>query len=553
MKYLIGLKKSQSLLLVIFPMLYMVIGAYFRTLLGDLSLRSIDPDYVYFSNGLGVALGSFDTGNIFHPGSPLQYFIAIIFRIVYFLRSPGIPFIEDIFINPDLYLSTVSISITGLITLSLFVAGIVVFRITNSILYGVLIQTTTFLPIIWYDLIGRVTPEVFQALPVILLSLLIIRYYWENKQSYSVKDTFYFALVVAFGLSAKVTFLPLVIIPLFIIDTWKNKALFFVFTLFIFLLISVSVLLKLEYFWNWIKNIFIHSGDYGGGESNIIDFGLLKSNFLYFVNLENWYFKVVLLSFLTLLSYLIIQRKKADRRIVIYSSALILTITFHLVLVCKHFAHRNFIPSLLLLPLVVFFTFEILKKTGNNKLYNLIVQLVLIAFLLITVKNQFNWLPIKSNAMGTEYGARKETFYFASTLDKNSIKIIASQSYGSPFKEYAIMYSTVWSERNLQEKYKSVLNGIYPGNYQFFTFDSTMKYWGDKFDVQKIIESGKKVYLYVDRNDEEVYSRTINKLIEENGASFEVERELIFLNDKTAEIIYSLQFKESVAKENPEI
>jgi hypothetical protein len=80
-----------------------------------------------------------------------------------------------------------------------------------------------------------------------------------------------------------------------------------------------------------------------------------------------------------------------------------------------------------------------------------------------------------------------------------------------------------------------------------------MKYWGDKFDVQKIIESGKKVYLYVDRNDEEVYSRTINKLIEENGASFEVERELIFLNDKTAEIIYSLQFKESVAKENPEI
>ena len=73
----------------------MVVGAYFRTLLGDLSILSIDPDYVYFSNGLGVALGSFDTGNVFHPGSPLQYFVAIIFRIVYFLRSPEISFIED--------------------------------------------------------------------------------------------------------------------------------------------------------------------------------------------------------------------------------------------------------------------------------------------------------------------------------------------------------------------------------------------------------------------------------------------------------------------------
>src|SRR5690606_37516057 len=125
----------------------------------------------------------------------------------------------------------------------------------------------------------------------------------------------------------------------------------------------------------------IHSGDYGVGESNIVDFDSLKSNFLYFVNLENWYFIVVLLSFFTLLSYLIIQRKQVDRRIVIYSSAVVLAITFHLILVCKHFAHRNFIPSLLLLPLVVFFTIEILQKLGNNRLYNLLVKLVLIAFL----------------------------------------------------------------------------------------------------------------------------------------------------------------------------
>lgn len=547
MKYLVELKKSKKLLLFIFPIFYLIIGAYFRTLLGDLSLRSIDPDYVYFSNGLGVALGSFNTGNIFHPGSPLQYLIAVIFRITYLLRSPGISFLEDIFINPDLYLSTVNVSITGLITLFLFISGILVFRITNSILYGVLIQTTTFLPIIWYDLIGRITPEVFQAFPVILLSLIIIKYYWENKQIYSYNNIFCLAMIFAFGLSTKVTFIPLVIIPLFIIDKWKKKVLFLSLTFLLFLLISISVLLKIEYFWNWIKNIFIHSGDYGAGESNIIDFELLKSNFNYFVNLENWYFKIVLLSFFALLAYLLTQRKKADKRLVIYSSATILSIAIHLILVCKHFAHRNFIPSLLILPLVVFFTIEILRKFGNNKIYNGIVQIILIAFLLITIENQFKWLPVKSNALGTEYGARKETFYIASTLDKNSIKIIASQSYGSPFKEYAIMYSTVWSERHLQEKYKSILNEIYPGSYQFFTFDSTMKYWGDKFNAKKIIESGKKVYLYLDRNDEEIYSRTINKLIEENGAPFEVEREMFYLNDKTTEIIYRLNLQPQTA------
>lgn len=553
MKILAEVKKSQTLLLFILPIFNLITGAYFRTLLGDLSLRSIDPDYVYFSNGLGVALGSFDTGNIFHPGSPLQYFIAIIFKITYILRSPGTSFLEDVFSNPDLYLSTVSFCLVGIITLILYFSGVWVFKKTESVLYGILIQTTTFLPIIWYDLVGRVTPEVFQAVPAILLNLLIIKLYLENNHSFSYKDIFFLALIIAFGLSAKLTFLPMVIIPMFIIDTWKKKVVFLIITLLLFLFVSLSVLFKIEYFWNWIKNIFIHSGNYGEGKTNIIDLEIFKANFISFVNLESWFFKIILLSFFTLILYIIAFRKKAEKKIILYFSSVIFAVVIHLVIVCKHFAHRNYIPSLLILPLVVFFAIETIKKGHARKLNLFFTNFLLIVFLILTVRNQFIWLPIKSNAMGTEYSARKETFYFSSTLDKNSIKIIASQSYGSPFKEYAIMYSTVWSERKLQEKYKGILNGIYPGNYQFFTFDGTMKYWGEKFSVKRITESGKKVYLYLDRNDEEVYSRTINKLIEENGTPFEVEREMIFFNDKTSEIIYRLIFSESVTSESPAV
>ena|SRR5690554_5443247 len=69
-------KNIKILFLYLFPLYCIFTGAFFRTLLGDLSLRTIDPDYVYFSNGLDITLGSFDTGNIFHPGAPLQYFTA---------------------------------------------------------------------------------------------------------------------------------------------------------------------------------------------------------------------------------------------------------------------------------------------------------------------------------------------------------------------------------------------------------------------------------------------------------------------------------------------
>lgn len=540
-----SVNRKQFLLLFLFPAFYLSTGAYFRTLLGDLSLRSIDPDYVYFSNGLGIAIGSFDTGNIFHPGSPLQYFVAIIFRLTYLLRSPGVPFLEDIFTHPDLYMSVVSFSITGVTALTLYSSGLFIFKLTKSILYGLLIQTTVFLPIIWYDLIGRVTPEVFLAFPALALILMVIKYYWENKTVESYNSILLFALIIAFGLSTKVTFLPLIIIPFLLIKGWKKKVLFLTTTVVLFLIISISVLFKIEVFWNWIKNIFLHSGDYGAGESNIIDFSSFKSNFLYFTHLEGWYFKIVVLSFIILLAYLSIFRKNGDKKLVIYSLSIFSTIVFQLIIVCKHFAHRNFIPSLLLLPLVVFFTIETIKKGKDKKLSLWFANFLLFAFLLLTVKNQFEWLPVKSNAMGTEIQARIQTRNYTSTLDENSIKIIVSQSYGSPFPEYAVMYSTAWTKMRLRDKYKNVLKDIYPKTYQFFTYDNYFKYWGEKFDTNKITDSGIKVYLYLDHKDDKLLEKTLDKLHEVSGTEFKVKSELLFHNTVTNEAIYQLDFTTS--------
>ena len=83
---------------------------------------------------------------------------------------------------------------------------------------------------------------------------------------------------------------------------------------------------------------------------------------------------------------------------------------------------------------------------------------------------------------------------------------------------------------------------MYPGFYSYFTWSDEMKYWGEKFNLQSIADSGKPVYLYLERNDESLYDRTINKLQEENEAPFVAERETIFLNDKTGEIIFRLSF-----------
>ena len=102
------------------------------------------------------------------------------------------------------------------------------------------------------------------------------------------------------------------------------------------------------------------------------------------------------------------------------------------------------------------------------------------------------------------------------------------------------MYSTVWASHKKQEEYKPILARLYPDSYNYFTWDNSMKYWGEKFNAQKAAGSGKKIYLYLERNEEELYNRTISKLHEENGSPFEAEKDTVFLNDKTGEIILKL-------------
>jgi hypothetical protein len=57
-----------------------------------------------------------------------------------------------------------------------------------------------------------------------------------------------------------------------------------------------------------------------------------------------------------------------------------------------------------------------------------------------------------------------------------------------------------------------------------------------------MMDSGKKIYLYLERNEEELYQKSIGKLNEENSSPFIAKRTLVYNNPLTNEIIYELQF-----------
>jgi hypothetical protein len=209
-------------------------------------------------------------------------------------------------------------------------------------------------------------------------------------------------------------------------------------------------------------------------------------------------------------------------------------------MVGKHYAHRYFIPVLMLQPLLVFLLAEIIKKFYPKKVTTLLVSIGIVFFFVWQVQFNKEWLPIKTEAMSADIENRMPTWHVAQSLEKDSYKIIASQNYGCPFIEYTLMYSTVWASHKKQEEYKPILGRLYPDTYNFFTWDNSMKYWGEKFSAQKAVASGKKIYLYLERNEEELYNRTISKLQEENGSPFEAVKSLVYENPATKEAIYQI-------------
>ncbi len=531
--------QAKYLLLFIIPMLYFSIGAYFRYLLGDLTLRSLDPENVYFITGLGISEGHFKVAHIDHPGTPLQYLMAISYRITFLFRPDNVTFLEDIFRNPDLYMAVANTIITGITTALLFYSGQRIYRKTGSVLYGLLIQCSPFLPVIWFDLIGRIVPELMMPIPVILLEMFLMELMYSEEENISAKQVVYLSALSAFGLSVKLTLIPLWFIPLLILKKWKTKAKFLVLSIIFFLAFAIPVTLRLSKFTSWIKAIFIHSGQYGGGDANFVNWPEFWTNLQFLWGYERWFLVTTIITFFLAITYFLIFRKKSDKKLLIVTSAVLLTILLQTGMVCKHFSHHYYIPVLLMLPLLVFLISEITKRILRGKM-QFIITIGLIVFIVAFFIHQRPWIKMKSEAMGTDVAQRKETWHFVSTLDPNAIWIITTQNYGSPFREYALMTCYAWA--GSQQKYfTETLAKVYPDSYLFFTWDNTIRFWGDELTQKKIEESHKPVYLYLENDAPELYQKTLDKFPFLTD-SLKVAPELLFSNEKTKEMVYKLNF-----------
>ncbi len=533
------------ILLWFIPLLYLITGVYFRQLLGNLSLRNMDPDFVYYISGLTISDGMLKVGHIDHPGTPLQLLLAGIFRLIFLFRGNKESFIEDVFMYPNLYISISSTVIIALTAGMLFYAGRFVYRQTRSVSYSLLIQTIPILPVIWYDLIARITTEILMPFPITFITLLAIQVLYE-KEPVSPKKVWLFAVVCAAGLSLKITLFPLLIIPLFLIDTWKKRILFTGLSIAGFFLFALPVTLQIERFWGWIKNLFLHSGRYGGGESKVIDWAAMQSNFRQLFHLEKPFFFIFSFLVIILVIYVAVLRKRTDRRLVSLSAGVTATVFILTAMVGKHYAHHYFIPGLMLTPIAIFLITQLIRKMIPPRMGGILTSILILSYLVWFANYNHKWLSVKTEAIETDVKNRSQTWHFVSNLDRNnSYKIIASQDYGSPFIEYTMTYSLIWAPYEKRQEWAPVLDKLYPYTYNYFSWDNSLRYWVKPFDAGEIINSGRNVYLYLERDDESLFEKTLTKLKEESVTPFSFESELLYKNPNNSDVLYLVHFSKA--------
>jgi hypothetical protein len=527
-------------ILLIIPIFYFFLSSYFHENIGLYSVRSADPEYIYYICGIEVANGHMAVSNIDHPGNTLHYFLAVTFRATHYIRGNNIPFTEDILANPDLYLRVANSVINFCLALFLFLIGYLALLMVPNIWYALILQFTPFATDIAYSNMARITPESIMSFFIILISVFALRILFDKNKPDAWKTIIIFAGIFAITLALKLTLAFLLIIPLLLITSWKNKLYFAGLTLFFFLIFAIPVTLQLDYFWGWIKKILLYSGQYGGGEKNFAEINSFFPNIVSLYNLNKSFFLFTFLFFFVFVYSFFFKKKKSKDIANKMSLALLLIVLLQVIMLGKQFKTSYFIPALMLLPLIIILTLEHLKAWTPDRYYRFIPAVLISLVFILFVKDHKP--VIKDLSISYEYQNKEKmkAYHFLKSVRENSTLILAVGGYGGPSEEYALRTSYEWAGR-YKTFFHPVFAKLYPDTYMYFTWDKTIKYWGKPLSLKSIIDSKKSVYLYLENNAPGLYQNTLEKF-EFTKDSSRVDSTLLFKNEITKESIYRLNF-----------
>ena len=278
------------------PLLFLFLHSIFSFARGPFYLAvNYDPEYAYLFNGLNLISG-LAPDHVDHPGIPLHLFTAVFIKLMN-IGSSDSATIESVLAHPEACLKGLNAALMMLYFIAQWLVGIFVWRKTGSTIGALLLQATPFLLADDFVETVRFRPELMILFIALVMSAALYVQSLRDGTGSQVMICL-FGFLAATGLATKINFLPLVLLPLFALRTWKNRAAYLGWVSLFVALWSLLLLPHYHSFISLIGALATRQGHYGTGDAAL--FGARYPEFLMqFVLARPIFFSLFALSLFT--------------------------------------------------------------------------------------------------------------------------------------------------------------------------------------------------------------------------------------------------------------
>ena len=496
------MKKLYVFALLILPATLLFTAVFLHNAHGPywLSYNS-DPEYLYLISSLTLA-ESKQTGSPGHPGSTLQILGAATLKISHALDFSEKDSLEfAVLKNPEFYLTIINTVLVTLNTLLLFIIGLTAFILSKNIWLSLLLQLSPFLSNnIIIDGLPRISPEPLLFFTGSLFLLILLKMIFSKSLSKSAhRYMITLALVSGFGMATKLTFVPLLIIPLVVLPELRNKIWFLFLTGLSFVFWTWPIISQYEVLLNWYYNIITHTGFYGNGVPQILYLPNYFNNIINLCLLNPLLFLVWFFSagFILRFGCFSAGVDKAARKVVWQDTsfrtlaAVAAAQMFAVLIVAKHPAGWYLAPVFSLSGFMLFLTFLYLQKINYFNNFNFkkgvffigIILLFSCVWRIVEIRNLFmQKLQIREESLAVYQ--KVESDY----KDYLKIYCLFDASYGpSSSPVSALGFGDFFVNEG---RYSEHLRKIYGNSYFYNALDKTFYIWAEEFSIEKIILRG---------------------------------------------------------------
>ncbi len=475
-----------------------------------------------------------------HPGTPLQIIIACSARMTHIFQGEKY-FLKDFIDHPEKYIHNAHLLLLLLIGIAFYALGSYTYKLTNNLFTALLLQTGVFIHASLFDISARLMPETLLLIPLTGITILVLRHSMNHVHN-TQKEYLLFALTIGFGIACKLSFAPFIFLPLLLISSpWKQKVRFLLFTILFFTLFAYPILVNFNKFWHWTTNMLVHSGKWGAGDKNFMNWSSIPQHFRALLHHNPLFYMVYFIGLVLSLVALTLPHfnwnKKAARSML--SLATVLALIFGLTL--KHFSLHYFMPFYLLEATFILLTYLLIKPLLRTLKWQ---KLLSLAFLLITwslAVQGAKGVQKLNNKLLTQQTVRQESAdTILALLQEDAPIIYTGPYYGTPLPAFAQSSGFMMTSK-YRPLFKNLLKEKYAQFFHYVNWSEHFYYWDDYVDINFIDSiTTEFFYVYIGRNKQKDLQKIESRIYNFYSDST-ISKTSLYANTKTGEQL--LQYK----------